>query len=179
MEIAWILQQFRLEFEFWHFPSIFVYLKLNCLVTLFDRSAFTFIFGIFHQLKLTRLVTLFDQKHQVFKNYHKIDHFWPFFIDHLSTQNVNVARSDVERDFFCDFQTPCVLVLSLSCVLKIMCAMFSTIKSVCLMSFFLEKRSSLAFERLGSFMSREEVRIQSFLINTVVFQVLSQETALL
>ena len=36
----------------------------------------------------------------------KIDHFWPFFIEHLSTQNVNVARSDVERDFFCDFQTP-------------------------------------------------------------------------
>ena len=34
----------------------------------------------------------------------------------------------------------------------------------------------MAFERLGSFMSREEVRIQSFLINTVVFQVLSQET---
>ena len=51
-----------------------------------------------------------------------------------------------------------------------------TIKSVCLMSFFSGERSSLAFERLGSFMSREEVRIQSFLINTVVFQVLSQET---
>ena len=42
--------------------------------------------------------------------------------------------------------------------------------------FFSGERSSLAFERLGSFMSREEVRIQSFLINTVVFQVLSQET---
>ena len=28
------------------------------------------------------------------------------FNELLSTQNVNVARSDVERDFFCDFQTP-------------------------------------------------------------------------
>ena len=27
-----------LTFEFWHFPSIFVQLKLTCLATLFDRK---------------------------------------------------------------------------------------------------------------------------------------------
>ena len=71
-------------FEFWHFPPIFVLLKVTCLVTLFDRKLQVFknspkwiIFGIFNQL--------------------------------LSTQNVNVARfaRNVEWDFFCDFQTPC------------------------------------------------------------------------
>ena len=71
-------------FQFWHFPPIFVLLKLTCLVTLFDRKLQVFknspkwtIFGIFNQL--------------------------------LSTQNVNVARfaRNVEWDFFCEFQTPC------------------------------------------------------------------------
>ena len=54
-------------FLFWHFPPIFVLLKLTCLVTLFDR------------------------KLQVFKNSPK----WSIFgISNqlLSTQNVNVAR---------------------------------------------------------------------------------------
>ena len=36
--------------------------------------------------------------------------FWQFFGSFLSNQNVNVARfaRNVEWDFFCDFQTPCV-----------------------------------------------------------------------
>ena len=64
--------------EFWHFPPIFVLLKLTCLVTLFDRNL------------------------QVFQKLAKMDH--------LSTQNVNVARfaRNVEWDFFCYFQTPWV-----------------------------------------------------------------------
>ena len=74
--------------SFWHFPPIFVLLKLTCLVTLFDRTLQVFkkspkltIFGIFNQL--------------------------------LSTQNVNVARfaRNVEWDFFCDFQTMCHYVI--------------------------------------------------------------------
>ena len=28
----------NIVFEFWHFPPIFVLLKLTCLVTLFDRK---------------------------------------------------------------------------------------------------------------------------------------------
>ena len=64
-------------FEVWPFPSIFVLLKLTCLVTLFDR------------------------KLQVFKNLPK----WNIFDYFLSTQNVNLARfaRTVEWDFFCDF----------------------------------------------------------------------------
>ena len=54
-------------FEFWHFPPIFVLLKLTCLVTLFDR------------------------KLQVFKNSLKWTIFG-IFNEFLSTQNVKVAR---------------------------------------------------------------------------------------
>ena len=74
----------NVAFEFWHFPSIFVLLKL------------------------TFLVTLFDDKHQVFKNSPKWTIFCTFN-ELLSTQNVNVARlaRNIEWDFFCDFQTPC------------------------------------------------------------------------
>ena len=57
----------NVAFEFWHFPPIFVLLKLTCLVTLFDR------------------------KLQVFKNSSN----WTIlgiFNELLSTQNVNVAR---------------------------------------------------------------------------------------
>ena len=70
-------------FEFWHFLSIFVQLKLTCLVTLFDR------------------------KLQVFKNSPKLTIFG-IFNQLLSTQNVNVARfaRNVEWYFSCDFQTP-------------------------------------------------------------------------
>ena len=41
-----------------------------------------------------------------FQKLAKMD-FWRFFYEHLSTQNVNVARfaRNVECDFFCDFQT--------------------------------------------------------------------------
>ena len=53
--------------EFWHFPPIFILLKLTCLVTLFDR------------------------KLQVFKNSPKWTIFGIFNLL-LSTQNVNVAR---------------------------------------------------------------------------------------
>ena len=72
----------NVAFECWHFPLIFVLLKLTCLVTLFDRKLQVFksspkwtILGIFNQL--------------------------------LSTQNVNVARfaRNVKWYFFCDFQT--------------------------------------------------------------------------
>ena len=71
--------------EFWHFPPIFVLLKLTCLVTLPDRKLQVFkyspkwtIFGIFNLL--------------------------------LSIQNVNVAgfARNVVWDFFCDFQTLCL-----------------------------------------------------------------------
>ena len=51
---------------FWHFPPIFVLLKVTCLVTLFDR------------------------KHQVFKNSPNLPLFC-IFNELLSTQNVNVA----------------------------------------------------------------------------------------
>ena len=84
----------------WHFPPIFVLLKLTCLVTLFDRKLQVFknsskwtIFGhflsIFVLLKLTCLVTLFDRKLQVLQKL-ALDHFW-HFNQLLSTQNVNVA----------------------------------------------------------------------------------------
>ena len=81
------------SFDFWHFPPFFVLLKLTCLVTLFDR------------------------KLQIFKNSPK----WTIlciFNQLLSTHNVNVARfaRNVERDFFCDFQTPC---LNTNCLILI------------------------------------------------------------
>ena len=71
-------------FQFWHFPPIFVLLKLTCLVTLFDRN------------------------HQVFKKSPKLTIFG-IFHELLSTQNVNVARfaRNVEYDFWGDFQTLC------------------------------------------------------------------------
>ena len=52
-----------LIFEFWHFPPIFVLLKLTCLVTLFDRKLHVFknspkwkwtSFGIFNELLSTQ-----------------------------------------------------------------------------------------------------------------------------
>ena len=56
------------------------------------------------------LVTLFDRKLQVFKNSAKWTIF-AIFTKLLSTQNVNVAgfARNVEWDFFCDFQTPCIV----------------------------------------------------------------------
>ena len=66
--------------------------------------------GISHQflvfLRLTCLVTLFDLKLQVFKNSSKWTTF-AIFNKLLSTQNVNGVRfaRNVEWDFFCDFQT--------------------------------------------------------------------------
>ena len=42
----------NVPFEFWHFPPIFVLLKLTCLVTLFDR------------------------KLKVFEKLAEMDHFW-------------------------------------------------------------------------------------------------------
>ena len=82
--IVWILLKMsHLNFYFWHFPP-----NLSCLVTLFDR------------------------KLQIFKNSPKLAIFG-IFNELLSTQNVNVARfaRNVERDFFCDFQTPCTASL--------------------------------------------------------------------
>ena len=68
--------------QFWHFPPIFVLLKMTCQVTLFDR------------------------KFQVFKNSPKLTIFG-IFNELLSTQNVNVARfaRNVECDFLRNFQT--------------------------------------------------------------------------
>ena len=70
--------------EFWHFPSIFVLLKGNFLVTLFDR------------------------KLQIFKNSPKLTIFG-IFNKLLATQNVNLARFAriVECGFLGDFQTLC------------------------------------------------------------------------
>ena len=55
----------NVAFEFWHFPPIFVLLKLTCLVTLFDRKLQVFknlpnrsIFGIFNELLSTRNVNV-------------------------------------------------------------------------------------------------------------------------
>ena len=73
-------------FQFWHFPPIFVLLKVTCLVTLFVR------------------------KLQVFQKLAKMD-FFGTFNELWSTQIVNVARfARVDGDFFCDFQTPCTYV---------------------------------------------------------------------
>ena len=46
-----------------------------------------------------------------FQKFAKMHHFWPFFNEVLSIQNVGIARfaRNVEWDFFCDFQTLCVL----------------------------------------------------------------------
>ena len=74
-------------FQFLHFPSIFVLLKLACLVPLVDG------------------------KIQVFKNSPKLAIFG-IFDELLYTQNANVVRfaRNVQWDFFCDFQTPFGLV---------------------------------------------------------------------
>ena len=66
-----------MTFQFRHFPSIFVPLKLTCLVTLFDR------------------------KLKVFKNSPK----WTIFA--IFDVNVARFARNVECDFFCDFQTLC------------------------------------------------------------------------
>ena len=83
--------------------------KAQCL-KITQNVAFEFLnFGIFHQF-LSCLVTLFDRKLQVFKNSPK----WTIFVifnQLLSVQNVNIARfaRNVERDFFFDFQTLCLV----------------------------------------------------------------------
>ena len=58
--------------------------------------------SIFVLLKLTCLVTLFDRKLQVFKNSPKLAIF-AIFNERLSTQNVNVAP--FARNVKCDFLT--------------------------------------------------------------------------
>ena len=91
-------------FQFWHFPPIFVRLKVTCLVTLFDCKLQVFknsskltnfgfynevlskkylisIFEFWHfppffvQLELTWLVTLFDRQLPIFKNSPKWTNF--------------------------------------------------------------------------------------------------------
>ena len=87
-------------FQIWHFPPIFVPLKVTYLVTLFDCKFFQnltifgifkyifptqnatfdlFNFGIFHQF-LSFLVTLFDHQLQVFKT-RQVDYFWLFLMN--------------------------------------------------------------------------------------------------
>ena len=66
------------NFEYWHFPPIFVRSKVTCLVTLFDSKLQVFIFGIFSELLPSQNV------------------------------NVARFVRNVECDFFCDFQTLCV-----------------------------------------------------------------------
>ena len=88
------------HFQFWHFSSIFVQMKLTCLVTLFDRKQKYGVYLLWHfssifvQIKLTSLVTLFGRKLKVFKNSPNCTIFYKL----LSTQNVNVAHfaRDVE-----------------------------------------------------------------------------------
>ena len=57
--------EFSLFWKFWHFPPIFVQLKMTCLVTLFDRKLQVFknspnwtIFGIFNKLLATHNVNV-------------------------------------------------------------------------------------------------------------------------
>ena len=71
---------------FWHFWWTFVYSK--CRIWVYQTWHFSSIFVL---LKLTCLVTLFDCKIQVFKNSPKLTIFG-IFNELLSTQNVNVAR---------------------------------------------------------------------------------------
>ena len=63
-----------------------------------------------HFYKITCLVTLFNHKIQVFKNSLKWTIFG-IFNELLYTQIANLARSahHDEWDFYCDFQTPCIL----------------------------------------------------------------------
>ena len=79
---------------FWHFPPIFVPLKLTCRVTLFDR------------------------KYQVFKN--SPNRLFGILYELLSTQNVSVAcfARNVKWDFFCNFQTLCNVITNISHHLK-------------------------------------------------------------
>ena len=80
-----IIQSVPFEFSnFLHSPPIFVLSKLNCLVTLFNGNI------------------------QVFKNSPKLTIFG-ISNQHLSTQNVNVARfaRNFECNFLGDFQPPC------------------------------------------------------------------------
>ena len=100
LHIVWIVlkMSYLIFFLFWHFPPIFVLLKLTCLLTLFDR------------------------KLQIFKNSPKFTIFG-LFNELLSTQNVNVARfaRNVEWDFFCDFQTPLICLLWKDTVILVWC----------------------------------------------------------
>ena len=45
----------NVAFEFWHFPPIFVLLKLTCLVTLFNRKLL--ILAFFRLMSITKKVT--------------------------------------------------------------------------------------------------------------------------
>ena len=76
-------------FQFWHFPPIFDLLKT-------DLSG-----------NSVRPQALFSKPRQ-------IGQFLAFSNELLSTQNVNVARfaRNVEWNFFCDFQTPCISLIS-------------------------------------------------------------------
>ena len=103
---SWIL-------AFWHFPPIFVLLKLPCLVTLFDC------------------------KFQVFKNSPKWTIFG-IFNYLLFSQNVTLARfaRNVELDFFCDFQTQCRRQFSHFGFLVYFEIIFHTFHVICDVEFF-------------------------------------------
>ena len=91
---------FALEQHPQHCSSHCLKITQNVSFSIFQFWHFSTIFVLF---KLTCLVTLFDLKLQFFKNSP---------IPFLYTQNVNIARfaRNVEWDFFCDFQTLCVLL---------------------------------------------------------------------
>ena len=74
----------NVAFEFWHFPPIFILLILTCLVTLFD-------------LKL-----------KGFQKLATMDNFWRFWLTFVRSKCVARFARNVEWDFFCDFQTPCL-----------------------------------------------------------------------
>ena len=95
----------KFDFNFWRFRLIFVLLKVTCLVTLFDRKLQNFK----NSLKLN--ATFFcDLQTLTFDIFNEL----------LSIQNVYVARfaRNVEWDFFCDFQTPCLCLKVKMCSVR-------------------------------------------------------------
>ena len=86
--------------DWWYFPPIIVLLKLTCLVTLIDCK-----FKVFNNSSKLKIFDIFNQL--------------------LSARKVNIARftRDVEWDFLCNFQTPCLWCFQLA-LLQHICQLF-------------------------------------------------------
>ena len=71
-------------FEFWHFPPIFVLLKVTCLVTLYDQKSLKMIFWIlafftnFCPIKTDLSGNTVWPQASGFQKLAKMDHFWHF-----------------------------------------------------------------------------------------------------